>query len=297
MNTNTRNFDSPMWRSMLFIPAHRDDFVRKANQRGADAYVLDLEDSVPEALKNEAREAVVNAADSVAQDGAAALVRINQGLSQAAADLEACIHSGVQAIVVPKVVSGSQVQELSEHIDKLEAERGIARGHTRLIAQIECVHGLANLDDIAGNSKRLMGMSLGSEDFSASAGMEPTPEGLLAPNQAIVFASRRAGILPFGFPASIADYNDIDRFRETIRFARQLGFVGALCIHPIQVGVLNDEFTPSAAELEQARQLIAAYEQGLSEGKGAVEFQGKMIDAPVVARARELLRTTARVEL
>jgi len=290
MNTNTRNSDSPLWRSMLFIPAHRDEFVGKASQRGADAYVLDLEDSVPEALKNEAREAVVNAADIVAQDGAAALVRINQGLSQATADLEACVHPGVQAIVVPKVVSGSQLQELSAHIDKLEAQRSIAQGNTRLIAQIECVHGLANLDDIAGSSSRLLGMSLGSEDFSASAGMEPTPEGLLAPNQAIVFACRRAGILPFGFPASIADYSDIDRFRDTIHFARQLGFVGALCIHPSQAAILNEEFAVSDAEIERARALIDAYEQGLSEGKGAVEFEGSMVDAPVAARARELLR-------
>ena len=145
---NTRKSDSPLWRSMLFIPAHRDDFVGKASQRGADAYVLDLEDSEPEALKNEAREAIANAADIVAQDGAAALVRINQGLTQATADLEACVHSGVQAIVVPKVVSGSQLRELSEHIDRLEAQRSIVAGHTQLIAQIECVHGLANLDDL-----------------------------------------------------------------------------------------------------------------------------------------------------
>ena len=289
MTTNTRNSGSPIWRSMLFIPAHRDDFVGKASQRGADAYILDLEDSVPEAQKEQARGAVVNAADIVAQNGAAALVRINQDLNQATADLEACIHPGVQAIVVPKVVSGSQIQALSNLIDKLEAQRGIVAGHTRLIAQIECVHGLGNLDDIAQSCDRLLGMSLGSEDFSASAGMEPTPEGLLAPNQAIVFACRRAGILPFGFPASIADYSDIERFRNTIHFARQLGFVGALCIHPSQVAILNDEFAPSDAEIERARALIDAYEQGLSEGKGAVEFEGSMVDAPVVARARELL--------
>ena len=289
MTTNTRNSGSPIWRSMLFIPAHRDDFVGKASQRGADAYILDLEDSVPEAQKEQARGAVVNAADIVAQNGAAALVRINQDLNQATADLEACIHPRVQAIVVPKVVSGSQIQALSNLIDKLEAQRGIVAGHTRLIAQIECVHGLGNLDDIAQSCDRLLGMSLGSEDFSASAGMEPTPEGLLAPNQAIVFACRRAGILPFGFPASIADYSDIERFRNTIHFARQLGFVGALCIHPSQVAILNDEFAPSDAEIERARALIDAYEQGLSEGKGAVEFEGSMVDAPVVTRARELL--------
>lgn len=129
---------------MLFIPAHREDFVSKAHKRGADAYVLDLEDSVPEGQKGEARQAVVNAAETVAQEGAAALVRINQALRLAVRDLEACIHPAVQAIVVPKVVSGAQLQGLSELIDELEAERGIAAGKIRLIAQIECVHGLSN---------------------------------------------------------------------------------------------------------------------------------------------------------
>ena len=280
----------PLWRSMLFIPAHREDFVSKAHQRGADAYILDLEDSVPDAQKSEARGAIVDAAGIVSQDGAAALVRINQGTAMAEKDLEACICPEVRAVVIPKVVSGGQVKALCGVIEALEPERGIEKGQTRVIAQIECVHGLANLDDIAGSSTRMLGMSLGSEDFSVSASMEPTPETLLAPNQDIVFASRRAGILPYGFPASIADYSDIERFRETIRFARQLGFVGALCIHPSQATVLNEEFTPSSAEIERARALLAAYEKGLSEGKGAVSFEGTMIDAPVVARAREILR-------
>ena len=163
-------------------------------------------------------------------------------------------------------------------------------GHTHVIAQIERVDGLANLDNIAQSTSRLIGMSLGTEDFTASAGMEPTPEGLLAPSQAIVFACRRASILPFGFPASIADYSNLDQFKETINFARKLGFVGAMCIHPSQIAVLNEAFSPSDTEIEQARAIIAAYEKGLSEGKGAVAFQGTMIDAPVVTRARELLR-------
>ena len=297
MNTNSRNSDSPMWRSMLFVPAHLEKFVAKAHQRGADAYILDLEDSVPTAVKSAARERVTAAAKQVSRDGAAALVRINQPLRLAIRDLEACINPAIDAVVLPKVSNADQVKSLCEVIDELEIEGGMKPGHTLVIAQIECAHALTELDAIAKSSPRLLGMILGSEDFSASVGMEPTPLGLFAPNQAVVLACRRAGILPFGFPASIADYSDIEQFRERIRSARQLGFVGAFCIHPIQVGVLNDEFTPSAAELEQARQLIAAYEQGLSEGKGAVEFQGKMIDAPVVARARELLRTTARVEL
>ena len=280
----------PIWRSMLFVPAHREKFVSKAHEKSADAYILDLEDSVPAAEKQTAREGIVAAAECVSQMGAAAIVRINQELRLAVRDLEACINPAINGVVIPKVSNGNQLQQLCDLIEELETERCMEIGHTHVIAQIECVDGLANLDNIAQSTSRLIGMSLGTEDFTASAGMEPTPEGLLAPSQAIVFACRRANILPFGFPASIADYSNLDQFKETINFARKLGFVGAMCIHPSQIEVLNQAFSPSDTEIEQARAIIAAYEKGLSEGKGAVAFQGTMIDAPVVTRARELLR-------
>lgn len=133
-------------------------------------------------------------------------------------------------------------------------------------------------------------MILGSEDFSASAGMEPIPEALFAPNQQIVFACRRAGILPFGFPASIADYTDLELFRTHIRLARRMGLVGAFCIHPSQVAPMNEEFLPSSADIEAARGVIAAFEAAAREGRGAASYRGKMIDPPVVARAQEVLR-------
>lgn len=280
----------PVWRSMLFIPAHVDKFVAKAHTRGADAYILDLEDSVPAIAKQAARGMIAAGAARVAQSGAAAIVRVNQPWAMTALDLEAAIGGGVAAIVLPKVNDGEYVRAATAKIDALEAQRGIAAGHTRLIAQIEDVAALPRLDEIAASSPRLMGMILGSEDFSATAGMEPIPAALFAPNQQVLFACRRAGILPFGFPASIADYSDLVVFRATIKLARQLGFVGAFCIHPTQVAVLNEEFTPSPQEIEYARGVIAAYEQALREGRGAAEYHGKMIDPPVVARAQELLR-------
>jgi citrate lyase subunit beta/citryl-CoA lyase len=280
----------PVWRSMLFLPAHVEKFVSKAHTRGADAYILDLEDSVPSGEKVTARNMVATGAKQVMQRGRAAIVRVNQPWSETKLDLESVIGTGVKAVVLPKVNDPEYVRAAAERIDALEAQRGMTSGHTLLIAQIEDVAALPRLDDIAVSSPRLMGMILGSEDFSASAGMEPIPEALFAPNQSVLFACRRAGILPFGFPASIADYSDLDRFRATIKLARQLGFVGAFCVHPSQVSILNDEFSPSEQEITHARGLIDAYEKAVSEGKGAVEYRGKMIDPPVVARAQELLR-------
>ena len=125
--------------------------------------------------------------------------------------------------------------------------------------------------------------------------MASIPETLHYPSQMIVFACRRAGIVPLGFPASIADYSDLDIFRGRITLAKQMGFAGALCIHPTQAKILNEELSPSAAELQKAKGIIAAYEAGLREGRGAVEFEGKMIDMPVVTAAQALLRRAKRL--
>ncbi|MGI9295662.1 MAG: HpcH/HpaI aldolase/citrate lyase family protein [Pseudomonadales bacterium] len=279
----------PIWRSMLFVPAHLDKFTDKAHTRGAQAYILDLEDSVPVELKATARAKVVPAANLINQSGAAILVRINDSPRLAVRDLESVIDTAVRAIVLPKISAAANVQAISSLIDELEIEKGIPKGHTLMIAQIESADALPRLDEIAQSSTRLMAMILGSEDFSASVGMAPIPEALFAPNQQVLMACRRANILPLGFPASIADYSDLNRFRSTIELARKLGFVGAFCIHPSQVPILNDAFQPTAEEINEAREIIAAYERGREAGKAAVQHKGTMIDPPVVARAQEIL--------
>lgn len=283
----------PAWRSALFVPAHVEKFVAKAHTRGADAIILDLEDSVPLPEKASARAAVPGAAAQIAGHGLDVLVRINRPWRLAVRDLEASVCAQVHTIAVPKVASADHLAFIAEIIDEIEIDKGLAPGHTRLLAFIEGVGGLAQVDAIARASSRLIGLFLGAEDFSAEVGMQPTAEGLFGPNQQIVFAARRAGILPFGFVGSIADYSDLDAFRLRIRQARALGFVGALGIHPSQVSIMNEEFVPGTEEVDHARGLLETYEQALAEGRGAAAYKGKMIDAPVVARAREVLRAHA----
>lgn len=280
----------PIWRSMLFVPAHVPKFVDAAHTRSADAYLLDLEDSVPLAQKAEARAALPSAVAKVSQSGATALVRINTDDALTPDDVNAAVIPGVRALMVPKVESAAQVQKLDARITELERERGIAPGQILLIAQIEHVRALPQLDEIAGGSPRVMGLILGSEDFSVSAGAEPTPETLYGPNQQLVFACRRAGILPFGFPGSISVFRDLDLFRQLITRAREMGFVGSYAIHPNQVQVMNELFAPPTADVAHARELLAAYEEAEAQGRGALEFRGRMVDMPVVLRARELLR-------
>ncbi len=280
----------PSWRSILFVPANVEKFVAKAHTRGADAIILDLEDSVTLAEKDTARAAVPGAAARVGAHGVDVLVRVNRPWRLAVRDLEAAVGEHVHTVVVPKVMNAGHIRFIAEIIDELEAAAGLPGGHTGILAFVEGPEALADAAGIAAASERLVGLFLGADDFALEAGMQPSAEGLLGPSQQVVFAARRAGILPLGFVGSISDYTDLDGFRATVRRARALGFAGALAIHPNQVAIMNEEFMPSAEEVEHARGVLRAYEAAQERGRGAVEYQGKMIDAPIVARARETLR-------
>ena len=160
---------------------------------------------------------------------------------------------------------------------------------------VETAAAFFNLAEIARAHQRLCALTLGAEDFATSAGILPEAEALSMPKQMAVFAARAAGIMPLGFIGSIAEFHDLDGFRQTIRRSRRFGFIGASVIHPSQVPILNEEFRPSAAEVEHARRVLAAYDKALAEGVGAVTADGRMIDVPVVERARLLVEREAAI--
>jgi citrate lyase subunit beta/citryl-CoA lyase len=286
--------DLPAWRSMLFVPVTRDKFVASAHTRGADAIILDLEDSVAESEKARARTLVPEAAKAVSKSGADVLVRINRPWHQAFRDIEAVVGPQVMALMCPKVESPEHLGVIAEMLDTLEAERGLKVGHTRLVALVETADAYFRLREIARATPRLDALSLGAEDFATSVGMEPIGETLQAPKQTMIIAARAAGILPLGFMGTVADFDDLEAFRATIRRSRKFGFVGASCIHPSQVPILNEEFGWSDAEVDRARRMVATYDAAKAKGLGAVTFEGKMIDVPVVERAQALIRQAER---
>ena len=279
----------PVWRSLLFVPVTERRFVEGAARRGADAIILDLEDSVAASEKDRARTLVHEAAAAVSKGGADVVVRINRPLRMAVRDIEAAVGPGVAALALPKTESAEHVRLLAEILDEVEAEKGINIGATRLIAMVESAAAIFRIAEIARAHPRLVGLNVGAEDFALSAGMLPEAEALFMPKQLCVFAARAAGIMPLGFVGTVADFRDLDAFRETVRRSRRLGFVGASVIHPSQVAILNEEFRPGAAELDHARRVLAAYDEALARGVGAVTVDGKMIDVPVVERARLLV--------
>ena len=279
----------PLWRSMLFVPVTVPKFVAGAAGRGADALILDLEDSVPLAEKERGRTLLQEAATTVAVNGADVVVRINRPWRIALRDIEAAVSPRVQALMLTKVESADHVRMVAELVDELEAERGMARGATKLVALIETAGAFFRLEEIARAHRRLVGLSIGAEDFALAVGMLPEAEGLFYPKQQMIIAARAAGILPLGFIGTVADFRDLEAFRATIRRSRRLGFAGASCIHPSQVAILNEEYRPSSEEVAAAERALAAYDKATSAGIGAIELDGKMVDVPVVERARQLL--------
>ena len=286
----------PLWRSMMFVPVNVERFVDKAHSRGADAIILDLEDSIIAAEKAAARQLVVAAAAKVARGGADVAVRINRPWRLAVRDLEAVVSPAGAALALPKTADAGHVRAIAEIVGELEAERGMAVGTTRLIAMIETPEAYFHLREIAGADPRMVAMIVGSEDFALAMGMPADPDGLAHVTLETVIAARAAGLLPLGFIGSLAQFADAEAFRAIVHRARRLGFEGAFCIHPSQVAILNREYTPAEAELTHARRVIAAFAEAEAAGQGAFQLDGVMIDIPIVERAQRLLDRHAAIE-
>ena len=279
----------PVWRSALYVPANVPRFIDGAHKRGADAIIIDLEDSVPIAERPAARRDLQATAENVSRGGADVIVRINRPWRQTLLDLEAAIWPRVKALAVTKVDSADHIRLIAEVVSELEAERGMTVGATQLTAMIETPAAWFKMPEIANADRRIVALTLGGEDFALTMGMRPTAEALFMPKQQLAIAARAAGILPLGFIGTVADYKDLDAFRETVRRSRKLGFRGASVIHPSQIAILNEEFSPSADEVASARKIVAAYDEAVAAGRGSISVDGKMVDVPVVLRAQETL--------
>ena len=280
---------SATWRSLLFIPANNEKFIAAAASRGADAIILDLEDSIPYALKVGVRQTLPNHIATLFAQGVDVVVRINYDMINAVADLDVAVTKSTAAILVPKVLGADHLRLLDDAIGLLESQRNIPQGSIKLIALIETITAMESAAVIAQSTPRLIGLALGTEDLSLDGGFEPTSDNLTLPAQKLIYAARMANVNAYGFPASIADYSDAEKFIQYQQRAKSMGFNGALCIHPVQVKVVNDTYRVSAAERQQAEKIIAAYNEAMSNNRGVVEVDGKMVDAPVVERAKKIL--------
>jgi citrate lyase beta subunit len=287
--------DGPM-RSLLYTPGHREALIARAVDGGLavppDVALLDLEDGVPAAEKENARR-VIAAALARPRKSGLRFVRLGgrSTSDQAEADLAAIVGPGLDGIVVPKVARAAELAMVDEMLAERERAAKLAAGAIRVIASIESAAGLIAASEIA-RAPRLVGLMFGSEDFAADLGLPVRREGeaaeLIYARSAIVVAATAARIL--AFDGIWANYKDEAGLRADALIGRRLGFAGRQCIHPDQVAVVNEIFSPTTEEVERAKRVVAAFEDGVAKGLGAVALEGEMLDAPIVDRARRALR-------
>jgi citrate lyase subunit beta/citryl-CoA lyase len=255
-----------MLRSLLYVPAHSERFLSKAHERGADAIILDLEDAVPEADKDRARLLLPEAVRSAGRNGARIFVRINSDERQRA-DAEAAAHSRADGIVLAKATA-----------------TGLGDFPLPLIAMLEDIAAVLEARSFARHAG-VLGLLVGSEDLATSLGATPLPEVLRTPKLMVHYAAKAEGKLSFGLLRSVADYADLAGLEAAAHEARQHGFDGTTCIHPSAVPILNATFAPSADEIAWAERVLEA----AKTASGAFVVDGRMVDAPVIARARAIL--------
>ena len=278
-------------RSSLILPVNVRRFVERAYARGADAIVLDLEDSVPPREKPPARELVPEAIELAGRGGADVMVRINKPFEQAVADLDAAIGPGLTGIVFPKVESAVEVQIVDRLIAEREMARGLPVGQIDVAVLVESALGVQHMAEIACASPRIVALSLGAEDFTRDIGVEPSDSGEEQEygKGMVIVAARLAGIQPQGLSSTLANFSDLEGLAHSATRAFRIGFKGASCIHPGQVPILNRCFSPDPAAVDYAYRVINVYEETEAAGRASVSLDGKMIDIPIVERARTLV--------
>ncbi len=279
----------PPWRSLMFVPANNQRFIESAARRNADALILDLEDSIPPVAKAGAREGLSQAVKTLEEADAALVVRVNRPLRLLVPDIEAAVLPHVRALVLPKVEGPEILKELDGLIAALESERGLPNGQIQIIAMIETALGLTHAAVIAGATARVRALVLGPEDLSVSLGCAVEPDILAHAAMTVLVAARSAGVTPLGYPGSMANHTDLVAYRGWLERGRAMGFEGAFCIHPQQVSILNEVFGVREVEQRWAEAVLDAYGEHERQGRGAFVFEDKMIDAPLIEKARRIL--------
>ena len=273
----------------MFVPGNNPAMMADAFIYGPDSIMLDLEDSVTMAEKDAARLLVHNALKTIDYGNTEMVVRVNPlNTPYGKKDVEAVVKAGVHVIRMPKTETADEFRELEAEIVKVETELGCV-GRTQIMAAIESTLGVINAYDIATASKRMMGIALGAEDYSANLKTQRTPEGmeLLLARQTIVVAARAAGI--DALDTVYSNLNDMETFRKEVELIKSLGFDGKSIINPRQIEVVNEVFAPKEKEIQKSLTILAAIKEAEKRGSGVIAVNGKMVDRPVVIRAQRTI--------
>ena len=282
--------DAPLRRSLFFVPGGEERKLEKARTVGADTLLLDLEDSVAPAEKDRARELVAAFLREGEFGGAEPAVRVNPaGTPYFEEDLAAAVSAGAAAIMLPKCERPELLAGVDAALRASEAERA-GGAEVALLALVETAAGIVDAARLADASPRLGALCFGHADFSRDMGLAaPSADHgvVLHARCSVAVAARASGTTPID--TVYLDVRDDDGFRRDAELARSLGFDGKLCIHPRQIGLVHEVFTPSPEEIGYARRVVEAARRAEREGVGVFTVDGKMVDAPVVAAQERVL--------
>lgn len=277
-------------RSMLFVPGSNAAMISNTFIYKPDSIMFDLEDAVALKEKDSARILVAHALQHPLYQEIETVVRVNPLDSEfGVADLNAVVRAGVDVVRMPKTETAQDVIDMDREITEIEKACGRKVGSTKMLAAIESPLGITQANQIATASKRLIGIALGAEDYVRNLKTERSPEGieLLFARCSILQAARAAGIQAFDTVYSNA--NNEEGFLAEAALIKQLGFDGKSLINPRQIELLHNLFAPTQKDVDQARRIIDAAEEAERNGLGVVSLNGKMIDAPIIDRAKLVL--------
>ncbi len=276
-------------RTMMFLPGNNPSMITDAHIYGPDSVMIDLEDATSVTQKDAARFLVSEALKAIDYKTTERVVRIN-GLDTpfGVDDIRAVVKAGVDVIRLPKTDTPDDIIAVDKLITEVEKEIG-REGQTLMMAAIESARGVLNAKEIALASPRMMGIALGAEDYVTNLKTSRSKHGweLYYAREAIVLAARNAGI--YCFDTVYSDVNNMEGFKQEVQFIKDLGFDGKSCIHPKQVRAVHEIYTPTQKEIEKALRVINGAKEAEAKGSGVISVDGKMVDAPIIARAYRVL--------
>ena len=279
-----------MRRSMLFLPGNAPKMIINGNYLGSDAVIFDLEDAVAPDQKDAARLLVRNVLGTLEFDRVETIVRINSiDTPYWQKDLEAIVPCKPDIIMLPKTGTARDVEVVDDYLTVLEAKLGMEEGAVRLMPLIETALGIENAYFIASARKRVVALFLGAEDLTADLRCKRTKEGreIDYARSRMVNAARAAGVDVYDTP--FTDVNDDEGIVADAQYAKSLGFTGKASISPRHITAINTVFSPTKADIVYAYEVMDAIAEAKAQGKGAIALRGKMIDAPIVARAQQTI--------
>lgn len=277
-------------RTMMYIPGNNPGMIREGHIYGSDSLMFDLEDSVSLKEKDAARFLVYNALKTIDYEGTETVVRVN-GLDTPFGrdDFEAIVRAKPDIIRLPKTEKPEDIIEADKLISEIETKVGMEVGTVKLMAAIESALGIINAYDIAKASPRLIAIAIGAEDFVTDMKTTRSKDGveLMMARSQVLLAARAAGI--YALDTVFSDINDEEGFINEVKHIKQLGFDGKSVIHPKQIESVHRIYTPSNKEIEKSIRVLNAIEEAERNGSGIIALDGKMIDGPIVERARRVI--------